>query len=590
MGKQASHTLLDNTPKIPQIYLACLALVVGLVAGFGAVVFRDMIGLVHNLAFMGKFSFQYDANFHTPNVLGPWVILVPVVGAVIVAWLVGNFAPEAKGHGVPEVMGAIYHGKGRIRARVAVIKSLASSISIGTGGSVGREGPIVQIGSAFGSVLGFLVAMPARQRNVLVAAGAAGGVAATFDTPIGALAFAMELMLVSVSAETLVPVVVSVVIATYIGRVFWGVFPAFNITALTIPDTRLMQPWILFSFVPFGILLGFLSLITVKGIYWFEDVFERIPGNYYTRHMLGMFLVGLMIYGFMYMTGHYYIQGVGYATINDILQSVLTHPSLLLLLCGAKLIATGLTLGSGASGGVFSPSIFIGATFGGMFGLVLQKVFPGLGYSPVAFAIAGMAGMIGGATGAVLTAVTMVLEMTADVSVVLPVIISTALAYGIRKYYCNESIYTLKLLRRGELLPEGLQAAVAQAQRPSNVMNTEFVVLDKQAVEADRALLLAPDKKLRIFISDHDKIIGFIGTHATEKLASAELDTLIRTNVTTVQQHTDIPSMLRAMDGDNTRTLIVSKRFGSLRQQDMVGFIGRQELIDAFAHSTWLLV
>jgi CIC family chloride channel protein len=214
------HSL--SVPPHDDLRMAALAVLVGIVAGFGAVFFRALIGLFHNLIFLGTFSLTYDANQHTPPFwIEGWswlVILAPVLGAVGVAWLVQNFAPEAKGHGVPEVMDAISYESGKIRPIVAAVKSLASALSIGSGGSVGREGPIIQIGAVFGSTLGQILPMPVAQRVTLISAGAAAGIAATFNTPIGGVLFAAELMLPAISAATLLPVALATVVATYIGQ------------------------------------------------------------------------------------------------------------------------------------------------------------------------------------------------------------------------------------------------------------------------------------------------------------------------------------------------------------------------------------
>ena len=186
------------TEPVPAAWWVIIAssVAIGLIAGYGAVVFRAMIAAIHNLCFLGQLSFEYDANLHTPaSPWGLWIIAVPVAGAVVVAFLVKTFAPEAKGHGVPEVMDAVYYHEGRIRPIVAAVKSVASAVSIGSGGSVGREGPIIQIGAAFGSSVGQVISMPARQRAMLIAAGAGGGIAATFNTPIGGIVFAIELVM-----------------------------------------------------------------------------------------------------------------------------------------------------------------------------------------------------------------------------------------------------------------------------------------------------------------------------------------------------------------------------------------------------------
>src|SRR5271165_2091327 len=254
-------------------------------------------------------------------------------------------------------------------------------VSIGSGGSVGREGPIIQIGAAFGSTLGQLAVMPVRQRAILIAAGAGGGIAATFNTPIGGVAFAAELMLPVTTATSLLGVALSCITATFIGRSFFSVLPSFNVPSLSQGETLLREagaaaalsvlPW----FVLFGLILGVLAWLLTRGVYWFEDLFDAMPGNYYTRHMSGMLLVGLVLYGFMAFSerlfgqpNHYYVQGVGYATIMDILRGDLTAPGFLMLLVAAKLLLTCLTLGSGASGGVFSPAMFLGAALGGAFG------------------------------------------------------------------------------------------------------------------------------------------------------------------------------------------------------------------------------
>lgn len=445
--------------------MAGLALIVGFVAGLGAIAFRALISLFHNLLFLGKFSLVFDANKHT----GPfwaagyeWLVMfVPVIGAVGVAWLVQNFAPEAKGHGVPEVMDAISFGAGIIRPVVAAVKSLASALSIGSGGSVGREGPIIQIGSAFGSTLGQVVRMPAEDRCTLVAAGGAAGIAATFNTPVGGVLFAVELMLPTVSAATLLPVGFATIVATHLGRWVFGTFPAFYIPKLDVPAFTLESLRMVPALAVAGVVLGLLAALFVKSIYWFEDRFDAMPGNYYSRHVLGMLGLGILMYCLwmgsqrLMGEGHYYIEGVGYATIEDILGGQLDQPGLLLILVVAKLLATALTLGSGASGGVFSPLLFLGATAGGVMGLVVHSIAPGAGLDAPSMAIVGMAALVGSATDAALTAIVMLFEMTRDYNVILPVIGTLLIANAVRRRICPATIYTLKLLRRGHSLPYG---------------------------------------------------------------------------------------------------------------------------------------
>ncbi len=289
-----------------------------------------------------------------------------------VTFLVSNFAPEAKGHGVPEVMDAIYYKGGVIRPVVALVKSLASALAIGSGSSVGREGPIIQIGSALGSTLGQIIRMPAGQRIALVAAGAGAGIAATFNTPIGGVMFAIELMMPEVSVETFLPVAIATGAATFVGRWFLGDAPAFKvppIQAMTLTGDGVL---VLILFAVLGALTGVAAAGFIQGLHLAEDLFDKIKSRY-LRHMLGMLLVGLMMYGLFLAFGQYFVDGVGYATIEAVLSGQMSTFWLLGLLCVCKALATSLSLGSGSSGGIFSPSLFMGATLGGAFAVPLER-------------------------------------------------------------------------------------------------------------------------------------------------------------------------------------------------------------------------
>tara|TARA_B110000503_G_scaffold20798_1_gene31456 strand:- start:17791 stop:19479 length:1689 start_codon:yes stop_codon:yes gene_type:complete len=455
-----------------------MAVVVGGVAGVGAWAFRMLIGLIHNTLFLGQFSVDYDANVFTPA--SPWglgVVLVPVAGALVVAWLVKNFAPEAKGHGVPEVMDAIYYNEGRIRPRVALVKSLASAISIGSGASVGREGPIVQIGSAFGSTLGALFPMSISDRVTLIAAGAGAGIAATFNAPLGGIVFAVELLLVSINARNIMLLTTATVVATQIGHYLLGTAPSFYIPSLEIPDFQLLHNWGLPVFATLGALIGLLSVAFIRGLYAIEDVFDALPGGYYFHHSLGMLCVGVMMYLMLQQSGQYYVEGVGYATIMAVLQGTLSDPWFLLLLTALKLLATCLSLGSGASGGVFSPALFMGATGGAAFGHFCLMLIPGLDIDIAVFAIAGMAAAVAGSTGAVFTAVIMLTEMTMDSSITLGLVLTCAAAYVVRKSIMQDSIYSMKLRARGHTVPEGLHSAVLTSQHMRDLMSTDFALV-----------------------------------------------------------------------------------------------------------------
>lgn len=527
--------------------LWALSILVGIVAGLGAIAFRGLIGLLHNLLFLGKLSSTYDANIHTPpSPWGPFVILVPVVGALGVAFLVKNFAPEAKGHGVPEVMDAVYHRKGIIRPVVSVVKAFASALSIGSGASIGREGPIIQIGSSFGSTIGQLLGVPAWQRITLIAAGAGGGIAATFNTPIGGVLFAVEIILHEVSARTLVPVFTATATATYIGQLYFGPHPSFSIPALETPFFVVAKPAVLVAYAGLGAIAGVVSALFIRSIYGAEEFFEKhVKGGYYVQHVVGMLLVGSLMYLLMHQFGHYYIQGVGYATIQEILSGVSIPLYLLVLLFGAKLLATSLTLGSGASGGVFSPALFLGATSGAAWGVALNHFFPALNISPAAFAIAGMGGVVGGATGAAMAAIVMIFEMTLDYTVIVPMTLTVAISYAVRRSLIKDSIYTRKLALRGESVPETMRADVQLSGGAARIMRQVHP-------DAIAALVAASGE-------------GSPGTSVT------------------VLSDDSLWDVVTKMRSNNASVALVTEKNGHFIATDVKGIITRKDLIDSLA-------
>lgn len=588
--KQA--TTQNQSKTIGPLNLSFLAVLTGVVAGIGAVVFRGLIALFHNLLFLGKFSIFYDANAHTPP--SPWgllIILVPVFGALGVAFLVKNFAPEAKGHGVPEVMDAIYYARGKIRPVVAVVKSLASAISIGSGGSVGREGPIIQIGSTFGSMIGQIIRMPAWQRNTLIAAGAGGGIAATFNTPVGGVLFAMEILLHEVSARTIVPVAISTATATYVGRIFFGVYPSFMIPALENYYFQITNPEVLISYVGLGVLMGAVSILFIKCLYGFEDFFNKlIKKSYYIRHMIGMLAVGIIMYLMMITFGHYYIEGVGYSTIQDILTGRLALFYLLIILFLLKLLATSLTLGSGASGGIFSPALYMGATLGGAYGVLLQWLFPGLLITPPAFAVAGMAGMFAGATGAAMAAIVLIFEMTLDYNVIIPMTITVAIAYGTRKYFSQGSIYTLKLFRRGHYMPQALNANIHHLKRMKELVNRNFGIVEANNTIDEFSKIVSQNMAISCYlVKDTDVIIGVItkemALEALEHSGKARRLREFACNYLSVTEDTELIDLIIKMRSSGFAMALVISEKGVVTEKSVLGFITKEQIADSIAES-----
>jgi chloride channel protein, CIC family len=574
--------------------LVLLALVVGLVTGIGAVLFRDLIGSIHNVLFLGRLSVDYDARLFTPSdPLGPFVILVPVIGALGVTWIVSNFAPEAKGHGVPEVMDAIYYKRGVIRPVVAVVKSLASALAIGSGAAVGREGPIIQIGSALGSTLGQIIRMPTGQRITLVAAGAGAGIAATFNTPIGGVLFASELMLPEVSVDTFLPVAVATGTATFIGRIFFGSEPAFSVPPhlAAVPDA-MSGVAILVLYALLGAITGVAAAGFVRILHLLEDGFDLIGGRY-LRHALGMLIVGVAMYLFWLTSGHYYIEGVGYATIQATLHGQIMNAGFLLILAFAKLLATSVSLGSGSSGGIFSPSLFMGATLGAAFAALVTMLFPGAPVSLPAFAMVGMGAMVGGGTGAAMTAVTMIFEMTRDYDIVLPMILAVAMALGVRRLLSRENIYTMKLARRGHPIPKALHTNMFLVQSVRDVMETDVLVLDESTLFNTFLDMAAAQGGLRhVVITRAGKIVGGIRINVGIRRAvggsdDTRLGDLIGRNFIVVTEYELAFDVVKAMTQAHAAMAIVVR--SSAREPDkVVGVITKEHIADTVSRSVEL--
>jgi chloride channel protein, CIC family len=572
--------------------LSLLAIIVGVVTGFGAVGFRALIGLFHNIAFLQLFSFAYDASVFTPpSPWGAFVILVPVIGGVIVTFLIVNFAPEARGHGVPEVMDAIYYKEGVIRPIVALIKSLASALSIGTGAAVGREGPIIQIGAALGSTLGQLIEMAPWQRITLVAAGAGAGIAATFNTPIGGVMFAIELLMPELSARTFLPVALATGAATFVGRIFFGIHPAFAIPATLLSSQQPATLSALLLFALLGALIGIAGTAFIRGLSLAEDVFDKIK-NPYLRSISGMLVLGILIYALMRTFGHYYVEGVGYATIQAVLNGDMQLPALLLLLFAAKLFATSLSLGSGASGGIFSPSLFMGATVGGAFGTAIAAIHLVDGVTATTGAIIGMAAMVGGGTGAAMTAVTMIFEMTRDYDLVMPSIVAVALAIGVRRVLSAENIYTVKLVGRGHFVPKAMHANMFLVRRAGDVMERDVLVT-------------SADANLDEFLRQHGTEGGFkhvVVTRSNHIVGVVRINTGIRRGIEaaysgvtmgavaqhnfTLSRENDIVfDIVQRMARRNAAMAVVIKNGGRGRPSEVVGIISKEHIADSVSDS-----
>ncbi|MCP3907930.1 MAG: chloride channel protein, partial [Oceanicoccus sp.] len=417
-----------------------------------------------------------------------YVIFVPAIGGLLVGLLIYLFAREAKGHGVPEVMEAVALRGGRIRPVVAVVKSLASAICIGSGGAVGREGPIVQIGSAIGSTIGQALKLSDDRVSNLVACGAAGGIAATFNAPIAGVIFALEVILGGrFSVRYFSSVVVSSVTASVVGRIVFGDIPAFAIPF----EYGINNLWEFLLYPVLGVLAAVVGVVFVRLLYASEDFFDsfkRVPE--WVKPAIGGVLLGIL--ALIYPLAMNVIQwhrmpqifNVGYETIEMILENQATLLSVVLALLVLKLIATSLTVGSGGSGGIFAPSLFMGAMLGAAFALAINSLFPEADLSSGAYALVGMAAVFSASAHAPITAILILFELTGDYRIILPlmltVVVSTVLAQRMLK---GQSIYTLKLTRRDIHLERGRDVDILQ-----NVVVKEVMTRHPQTVNVDMSL------------------------------------------------------------------------------------------------------
>jgi CIC family chloride channel protein len=423
--------------------LAVMALVVGAGAGLGAALFREMVfGATWLVTGHNQFGQQgHAASSHLPG-LGIWfVLLVPVLGGIVYGPLIYRFAREARGHGVPEVMLAVAENGGRIRPQVTVVKAVASAITIGVGGSVGREGPIVQIGSALASTLGQLVRMSETRLRIIVACGAAGGIAATFNAPLTGLFFGFEIVLREFSLDALVATSLAAVTGDVISRALFGSAPFFaaipHSLSLTNDATYLLV-------AVMAVAAGLLGVGFKTFLYWLEDFVDELWKGRpeWARPAVGGIALGALLLAVPQM------YGVGYPVMN---QAVGGHVvvGLLLLFVVTKVLATSLTLSIGGSGGVFAPSLFVGAMAGMAFGVLVHSLFgPDVGPAAL-YAVVAMGGVFAAAAQAPLTAVASVAEMTGNFGITLPIMLTCGIAAAVSKYLSYGSVYTTKLLRRG---------------------------------------------------------------------------------------------------------------------------------------------
>lgn len=552
--------------RLPQsTILVLVAISVGIATGLGSVAFIRLLQVSTALFFEGgRWLFAGLGRYY--------VLLLPAIGGLIAGPLIVHFAREAKGHGVPEVMSALVLRGGRIRRRVALIKILASAITIGSGGSAGREGPMIQIGSSIGSSVAQLLRMPTERVRTLVACGAAGGVAATFNAPIAGAMFALEVLLGQFTADFSL-VVLSSFAAAVVSRAMLGDFPAF-----AIPPWGLISEKELLFYPLLGVFSGVAALAFVKVLYAFEDLFVRFRLSEWLQPAVG----GLAVGGIGLFWPHVF--GSGLPTMERLL--VMQLPvGIIMALQPAKVLATSFTLGSGGSGGVFAPCLFIGGMVGGTFGSLVHYLFPTFTAFYGAYALVGMSATFGAAAQAPITAILILFEMTGNYRIILPLMSTTIIAVLVYRAFSADSIYTLKLKRQGieyGTAPEGdLMAEIPVQEALTHAM----VSIPQEATVRELLRLVATTHHEWFPVLDgHEELVGVVTYRdVTKAVDEGRLEDRIRGLATR--------DVLCAFPNESLREVLIKfhvRDLGHLPVVDaanptrLIGIISRRHVIRAY--------
>lgn len=565
-----------QTAKFRLFRLSLLAAVIGLLAGIVAFVLVSLIGLISNLVFYQRVGTEIpDLTHHT---LGPLVIIVPVIGGLLIGLMARYGTPKIRGHGIPEAMEAVLTNRSRIAPVVAIFKPISAAIAIGTGGPFGAEGPIIQTGGALGSLFGQVIHMTAAERKVLLACGAAAGMAATFSTPIAAVILAIELLLFEFKARSFIPLVIASSLATTVHLSLMGRGPMFNVAPL---DFGI--PFGLPFYIVLGVICGLFAVGFSKALYWVEDMFERLPIHWMWWPALGGLALGIIGYF------HPVVLGVGYETISGILNNRLALPALLTVMV-FKTAVLYLTLGSGTSGGLLAPTFMIGAALGAVFAFAMNAIFPSANLDPGAYALVGMAAVFAAASRATFAFIIFAFEITRDYNAVLPLMLVCVIADLIAQRLMTNSIMTEKLARRGLRIPQEYEIDVMQQVNVSEVMDSNppsvpsTMMLDELAsriAQSDKDII----RRQGTFIVDETGgLVGIITRgdvlRAVERPEHADLTVLDAGSTDLLVTYPDelvFDAVRKMLQNDIGRLPVVDRKNPSRP----VGYLGREAILQA---------
>lgn len=563
--------------KLPEdsrwIYLDLTAIVVGIIGGLGAVAFRKLAELAHDFFFN-------TLLLHAPS--SYFIVLLPVLGGLIVGPMIYKLAPEAGGDGIPHIMISLQRFSGDIRKRAGLILICTSAITLGSGGSAGREGPISLIGASAGSAIGKALKLSARDLKVLTCCGVAAGIAGTFNAPMGGAIFSMEVISKKFTSIDAVPILLAAVVGKAMASALIDPVPEF------INPAFYFTTWDMILCFFLGPLFGFLSFLWVKCYYFFEDEFLRLPIPELLKPALGGIVAGIC--GLFFF--NYGIMGVGYEGINNVFKLISEEPSgemlLLLLSLGLlKVLATASTVGSGGSGGVFAPTLYIGVMFGLAAGLMAEMVAPHLIVNPLGYGLLGMGAFFAGTAGAPLTCIFMITEMTGNYNGLPSLIVCCILSYAVARFLLKGgSIYTIKLMRKGifQDLPQPVLSEVSVAE----AMQDQVVTVSPETRISEVRESIYRYNFTGFPVVDGEKLVGMITFDDIRRIPLAEQESMavkdlaVRSPVT-INPHQSAKSAMDIMYENNIGRLAV---VGKGDSQKLIGIVTRTDVIRAYERET----
>lgn len=547
------------------LYLVALAGALGVISGGAAYLLVRTIGVITSFALLGEWHWGEIPPLSDLEP-SPRLVIAALIGGVIVA-TIARWEPLIRGHGIPEAMEAVLRRQSRIRPRAGLAKPLSAAVAIGTGGPFGAEGPIIVTGGAIGSFIGQVVKVTPSERKILLASGAAAGMAATFGAPLAAVLLAIELLLFELSIRSLIPLVVAASIASGIHAAIFGEGPLFSA-----PEHDYAGLGVLPLYAVLGITSGLVAIVIARGLFASERFFRSLPIPLFFQPAIGglaFATIGLFVPR---------VLGVGYDVIDDVLAGELTLVTLALVLV-AKLVAWWIALGSGTSGGTLAPILLMGASFGGFFAAVSLEIAPNLNISQGAFAVVAMAAIFGAATRAPFTAIVFVFELTRDFNVIMPLMLATVLAALVYSALSNESIYTERLSRRGIRVGGELTVDPLRTTAVADVMNRLVDTVEPTALVGDVADRIARGERGAFPLVDEDgRCVGMITRRdllAQSAPATAPVGDIASSDVVSIAPDASLVEALQTMVEEDINHLPV------IDDGHLVGICTRADIVRA---------